>query len=304
MAPPPERRHYPLLKAGLTSKMAAKAGWRPQALEKDAKGKSISRGKKHKKGEAEQEDADILGEDDKVKEPGAELSILQSAGGGTSPQGGDKSKTPRGGRRARKNAGKDYSITVRDKGLKSLVTTLSKLVLRNSLHIRMLWAGVLDVAIGSETSEVVRSISEEGAAYGAAADAAHEELNKLINEKKTQKEIEAARVAIRDKEPPSRSNYVAMVEQLSKLDVGGANKTALSEYAKACEATPPNVCCCKLASVRSAGQIMIILGHRELAIRETVNASLIQVGFRVKTDSPPPSPLEDELGGWLEALEA
>ena len=80
-------------------------------------------------------------------------------------EGGGKQKTRRGGRKARKNAGKEFKLTVRDRGLRQMLVALSKLSLQDSNRTRMLWGHVVDVAIIAENHAVVQAIADEGEAF-------------------------------------------------------------------------------------------------------------------------------------------
>ena len=95
---------------------------------------------------------------------------------------------------------------------------------------------------------------------------------------------------------------MSMVEALGGLDVGAANKKAITEWLAANSKDPPDVCCCKLQNIRDDGKHTIIAGMRHIAIRDSIISAVIQIGAVVKSDSPPPSNLEDEVAAWLSAL--
>jgi len=232
-------------------------------------------------------------EDNKKNDP-------SSASSGQSPGGGKPSR--RGGRRGRQQAkakGKEYKIAVKDKGLRTLIQLLAKLSLQNAMRNRMMWGSVLDAIVGDRDLAIYEAVSGEGEAYAEEVEAIHKTLAAA---KKGSPDHDASLDRLRTRPAPCKGNFMAMVESLATLDIGATNKKRLTEWLQSNVDAPPDVCCCKIQSIRDDSKSMIIVGMRHVSCRDAIISSLVQVGAVVKSDAPPPSNLEDEVAAWLAAL--
>ena len=131
-----------------------------------------------------------------------------------------------------------------------------------------------------------------------------EEAKKKKKDKGGKAEVTALLEEIRAVTSPAKGNMLAMAEALAgEADSGGNNKLKIKEWIKAHEAAPPDVAVCELAFLRTDGKTMIVMGLRNAPlVRPFILDAFVQCGAEIRSDAPPPSPLEDELGGWLDAL--
>ena len=298
----------------------AAASWRPKKLTKEGEAKRRRRGRgeaaasaddrdmgvgedEHKKGNVDKDKKEGEADDNAIIHKGS--SSAASKRGGTTSKEEDPNKqqprTRRGGRRNRRREHRE-KVTVRDSGLKKMVIVMAKLQLQTAMRVRMLWAGILDVAIGGEETPPARAIAAEGDSFSEEVEAVHDELAKAKKEKNTE-DTNRLLQELRDKPAPARSNYMGLVEALAGADnSGGTNQDRLRAWLADNDGPPP-VQVCKLQSIRQPGKIIIILGQRDTEIRHTVLAALEQHGFTIKMDMPPPTGLEDDVSSWLEELE-
>jgi len=288
------------------------ASWRPKKLSKE------SEVKRRKRGGAGKEEETSAGAGDMIVVAAGEENVAEGKGniqrgsssaasksGGTTSKGDEQSKqkpqTRRGGRRNRRREHQE-KVTVRDSGLKKMVIAMAKLQLQTAMRVRMLWAGILDVAIGGEETPPARAIAAEGEAFSEQIEEVHEALAKAKKDKDTE-ETDKLLQELRDKPAPAKSNYMGLVEALAEADKsGGTNQERLRAWL-ADNTAPPPVQVCKLQSIRQPGKIMIILGQRDTEIRHVVLAALEQHGFSIKIDMPPPTGLEDDVSSWLDKLD-
>jgi len=288
--------------AAASSPAAKSSAWRPKKLVTEPKHK------KHKASELEGMDGvvDEAADADKGKTKGASASSRPFKPGGKQNEqneaaaGVGKAATRRGGRRNRRKQ-HDEKVTVKDAGLKMFLVALAKLSLQTAYRVRLVWGGVLDVAIGPENHPIARAIAAEGEMFSESVEAIHAELAET---RKKKEDPDAILERLRNQPAPAKSNYMGLIEALiSTPEAGGKNIAILKKWADDLGDSPPAVQTCKLASVRQSGHVMVILGQRDVPIRSIVNDAIEQCGFRVKVDVPPPSGLEDDVSAWLAQLD-
>jgi len=278
---------------------AKAASWRPKKLAAEPRRKKF----KQQETEVEEDDMGEKAEDKVVagssssrpSKPGGKPKEQAEETGATKP-----AQTRRGGRRNRRKKHEE-KVTVRDTGLKMFLVALAKLSLQTACRVRLVWGGVPDVAIGPEDHSVARAIASEGETFSEHIEAIHTELAEA---KKKNEDTDEILERLRNQVSPAKSNYLGMVGALVSTPAsGGMHVTIMKKWVDDHVDCPPAVQTCKLASVRQSGQVMIILGHRDVEIRATVNNALVQCGCRLKIDVPPPSGLEDDVSAWLAQLD-
>ena len=221
------------------------------------------------------------------------------------PSRGSGSRARRGGRRTRaaaKAREEDLKVTIKDKGLKQLITTLCKLNLATAQQSRMNWGTVIDAVSGPKDLKIFTNIEAEGEAYTDEVEAAHVALDKI---KKGSEEHTAALKEMSRRPAPAKGNFAAFVDALVVEDIGAQNRAVIQALSDALKEEMPDVSVCKLKSIRDNDKAMIIMNLRNLqppTVRTAILDSCKQLGCDVKSDTPPPSPLEDEIAAWLTAL--
>ena len=221
------------------------------------------------------------------------------------PSKGSGGRARRGGRRTRaaaKAREEEMKVNIKDKGLKQLITTLCKLNLATAQQSRMNWGTVIDAVTGPKELAIFKNIEAEGEAYTDEVEAAHEALGKL--KKGTPEHLESLKT-MSHRPAPSKGNFAAFIEALVVEDVGALNKGIIQDVATALKDEMPDVAVCKLKSIRDPAKSMVILNLRNLQppnARSAILDGCKQLGCEVKSDTPPPSPLEDEIAAWLTAL--
>ena len=266
---------------------AMAASWRPAKLESKAK---LPQSKKPKRKGAEVGEADMQDEDE-------ESNSLTAAGSLVPSKGGGKGKTRRG-RRGKFKA--EPKPVVRDKGLKMMISCMAKVSLQAAQNSRAALGVLVDSIMMPANDKAAKAISEEGEAFAAHTASQHETLN---NAKKGTKDHDAALSALRKTVAPAKGNFCAFLEALSADDTCGKhNATSIKKYLADLGESRPDVTICKIKSIRDAERTMVLVSMRFVPIRAEILNACVQLGYEVKSDTPPSTAAEDELGAWLDSL--
>jgi len=198
----------------------------------------------------------------KEKEDGKMVDVDKDKDDSTEPSRGSGSRARRGGRRTRaaaKARAEDMKVTIKDKGLKSLITTLCKLNLATAQQSRMSWGTVIDAASGPKSLKIFTNIEAEGEAYTDEVEAAHVALDKI---KKGSEEHTAALKEMSRRPAPAKGNFAAFVDALVVEDIGAQNRAVIQALSDALKDEMPDVSVCKLKSIRDNDKAMIIMNLR------------------------------------------
>ena len=175
-------------------------------------------------------------------------------------------------------------VTIKDKGLKSLITTLCKLNLATAQQSRMSWGTVSDAVSGTKDLKIFTNIEAE--ACTDEVEAAHTALGKM--KQGTPEHLEALR-EMSKRPAPAKGNFAAFLEALAAEDIGALNKATIQALSDLMADDLLDVLVCKLKSIRDTGKSMIILNLRNLqppTVRTAILDSGKQLGREVKSDTP------------------
>ena len=173
----------------------------------------------------------------------------------------------------------DKKATIKDTGLRAIIELLMKMSLMNAQARRELmstWRTTIIVKNTDGAAPVLTAMKQEG-------------RYKLG--------------------PPGPGIYMARLEALELLDVGGANRTSLQEqidtwkeveHEEIIEEAP----IIKTMKCYSDEDAKVVISIRDRSFAKVVNDSFKQLEGKVCTGKAPAGYLERELGEWLEALNA
>ena len=110
--------------------------------------------------------------------------------------------------------------------------------------------------------------------------------------------------------PPHVYLSPVLIEQLSVLDVGGSNRSALKAWLatldqagdEAPQIIADEIRVCKLHSTRIPNIVRLVICVNAGAIRTTILNYVRQLGFEIKSGQAPPSALEHEAQDWLASV--
>ena len=169
----------------------------------------------------------------------------------------------RGGRR--RTAAKKRQIEIKDKNLRELLVTATKLLAMVAQQVRTLSAVPLRTALLPTKSPIVEAIREEAADYGentanlvAALATAKKEIpeddEQIEQIDQARKKVQAAQKALWAVGPPARCTFVAFVATLfTQPTTPPISKAVLGRALEQYDVAPPDVAVCKLASCRDEG---------------------------------------------------
>ena len=187
---------------------------------------------------------------------------------------------------------------VKDNGLKTLLTLLTKQTLQSQQQVRMLASTVMDVFIMKSEAAVVQALLKEAKCFAA-------EVEDYRRRKDAGEEVKALG-------PPHPSAFMTLLETLVTADTGAANKEALKasldRYGD-CEDPAELInleaqVCRAVAMPYDAANTRIMLAMRDFPARRQVVSAMAQLGAEHKKGQAPPGYMEDQLQEWLDALAA
>ena len=200
-------------------------------------------------------------------------------------------------RRRRTTAGEEKKLTIKDPALKSLLSTMARLVLQSRQQTRLLMGIMVDTMLIPSPSPLETKLSAQQTAIAQEA--------RRRRETATESGDGSHPLPIG---PPTRSMAIAFLEGLLEMDIGGGNKLAITAIGKRwAEMTDTEiddaVQVCRFSKAASGEKLRLQLalprGSERGAILTGVRAI---AGSQVFSGQAPPDFLEEELADWTALL--
>ncbi len=195
----------------------------------------------------------------------------------------------KGGKKSKKKT--DKKVAIKDQGFRSIIEMLIKSSLAASQQNRemaAIWCTTILMKKTGKAATIIEGMKAEGRNYA----------------KATREAGKGHSLG-----PPGPGIFLAMMEALIILDIGGANRTKLTDlvegWREADQETILEIApIVKTAKCYSDDDLKLILSIRDRDLMKTITDSFKQIECRICLGKAPPGHMERELSEWLEALAA
>ena len=233
------------------------------------------------------------------------------------PPTGERKAKPHRGRRGgkRRTEAKKRQIEIKDKNLRELLLTVTKLLAMTAMQVKVATVACLRSALLPTACAIIADLVEEAKAYGehtsslatklAEARAATKDEEEAMTLENAQARVQTAQAALQQVGPPARCAFLALLESLQKAATTPSDvKPVLADALQAHRLAPPDVAICKLASCKDPAQTKLIWQAPTQTLTAAVEMALAKLPYaRILAGQAPPGYLEEDLAQWISALE-